>query len=254
VLKGLLEKDGHAVVMADNGRDALQELEHSNFTAVFTDINLTGMSGIDIVKTIRSAMEGDKAKLPVLAITGNVGAQDVQDYRDAGFNGFVAKPIDPATLAEALHKIHRGEIQSGFHLHAGEDGVAQDIQQKTRSMQDILNDDGNTGLDASGPFMEEVEEAGKGFDMGMLERLAQTLGKVEVSALISSFLDKTDEIVSDLEGLRGSEHAEEIRDRGHELKGMAANFGSLSLSLVAGKVEKHAKERDFIRAQKAILA
>lgn len=81
-------------------------------------------------------------------------------------------------------------------------------------------------------------------DLDMLNSLKDTLGEDQFKNLLHGFLDKATEIINDMDVLIDHEDLGQLAARGHELKGMAGNFGMSSLSAIASNVEKHAKLMD----------
>lgn len=74
---------------------------------VFLDLQLPKKDGYKILAEIRA--EPRTADLIVVALTANVMRQDIERCREAGFDGFIGKPIDGRRFAEMLGKILRGE-------------------------------------------------------------------------------------------------------------------------------------------------
>ncbi|WP_096703698.1 response regulator [Magnetospirillum sp. 15-1] len=105
VAAGLLNREGHRVVVACNGQEALDKLQGENFDLVLMDMQMPEMDGPEAARRIR-AMPGPVAGIPIIALTANAMADDIARCRAAGMDGHVAKPIDPrllrATIAEVL--------------------------------------------------------------------------------------------------------------------------------------------------------
>jgi signal transduction histidine kinase/CheY-like chemotaxis protein len=89
LLRDILEHDGHEVVLAQGGREALTLFEHSTFEAIFTDVGLPGMSGWELARAIR---ERDCA-VPLAVITGWGEAVGSLERKTAGVDWVVAKPF-----------------------------------------------------------------------------------------------------------------------------------------------------------------
>lgn len=84
--------------MASNGEDALTRLREGGFDMVFMDVEMPVMDGIEATKRIR---EFDKTT-PIVAMTGNVFAEDIEATKAAGMTGFLSKPIQKEELERAL--------------------------------------------------------------------------------------------------------------------------------------------------------
>ena len=101
VIRGLLEREGHAVVHVVNGLAALSELAHVSFDAVLLDLDLPGVDGFQIARLIRQR-EPDARHVPIIAVTARSGGRDEARAREAGMDGFLRKPVTGEQLAAAL--------------------------------------------------------------------------------------------------------------------------------------------------------
>ncbi|EIL96927.1 two-component system sensor-response regulator hybrid protein, partial [Rhodanobacter denitrificans] len=75
VIRGLLEREGHAVVHVVNGLAALAELAHAQFDAVLLDLDLPGVDGFQIARLIRQREPAGR-HLPIVAVTARQGSED----------------------------------------------------------------------------------------------------------------------------------------------------------------------------------
>ena len=96
----LLDLFGVAVTVANDGAEALRQLDEAIPDLVFMDMQMPVMDGLEATRRLRS--QGRFAALPVVAMTANAMDADRQRCFDAGMNDFVAKPIDPERLAAVL--------------------------------------------------------------------------------------------------------------------------------------------------------
>ncbi len=81
-------------------------------------------------------------------------------------------------------------------------------------------------------------------DLSMLNSLKDALGEDPFKDLLKGFIEKAEEIVDTIEGLIEENNISSMGARGHELKGMAGNFGMSTLSNIAGEIEKAAKTQN----------
>ena len=104
IIKNLLRDLGFTNTQeADDGSSALPLLKASDFDFLITDWNMPGMTGIDLLKAVRS---DDKLKsLPVLMVTAEAKREQIIEAAQAGVNGYVVKPFTAVTLDEKLKKI-----------------------------------------------------------------------------------------------------------------------------------------------------
>jgi two-component system, chemotaxis family, chemotaxis protein CheY len=104
IIKNLLHDLGYPnVTEADDGKTALPMLQGGGFDFLISDWNMPGMSGLDLVKAVRS--DTKLAKMPVLMLTAEAKREQIIEAAQAGVNGYVIKPFTAETLKEKLDKI-----------------------------------------------------------------------------------------------------------------------------------------------------
>jgi two-component system, chemotaxis family, chemotaxis protein CheY len=104
IVKNLLHDLGYPnVTEADDGKTALPMLQAGGFDFLISDWNMPGMSGLDLIKAVRS--DTKLAKLPVLMLTAEAKREQIIEAAQAGVNGYVIKPFTAETLKEKLDKI-----------------------------------------------------------------------------------------------------------------------------------------------------
>ena len=89
---------------AENGKIAVEKVEASPkdlYDLVFMDIQMPVMNGYEATAAIRS-LPGEQGKLPIVAMTANAFAEDVQLAKNTGMNGHLAKPLDMNKLNDVL--------------------------------------------------------------------------------------------------------------------------------------------------------
>jgi CheY-like chemotaxis protein len=98
----LLEKQGHTVVTAENGRQALERIDAETFDLVLMDVQMPGMDGLETTRRIRSNELLSGRHLPIIALTAHALTGDRERCRMSGMDGFVTKPIRAAQLLAAI--------------------------------------------------------------------------------------------------------------------------------------------------------
>lgn len=98
-----LEREGHQVVMADNGRDGISDALAGAFDVIVLDINLPLANGFTVLSTIRD--RGVAA--PVLIITARNQVADKVSLLDLGADDYIVKPLDLAELAARVRALGR---------------------------------------------------------------------------------------------------------------------------------------------------
>ena len=100
----ILQMTGTEVETAENGKIAVEKVEASpkgSYDLIFMDIQMPVMNGYEATAAIRS-LPGAKGKLPIVAMTANAFAEDVQLAKNTGMNGHIAKPLDMNKLNDVL--------------------------------------------------------------------------------------------------------------------------------------------------------
>lgn len=90
----ILQKNNYSVDCVENGQIALDYLEEDIYDAVIMDIMMPVMDGLTATKAIRALNRPDAGIIPIIAMTANDFAEDVQRCLDAGMNAHLAKPLD----------------------------------------------------------------------------------------------------------------------------------------------------------------
>ncbi len=100
----MLQRLGHTVAVAVNGREALERIERESFDAVLMDVQMPEMDGLAAVAEIRrrEAVEPEAPHLRVLALTAHAMSGDRERCLAAGMDGYLPKPVKLADLREAL--------------------------------------------------------------------------------------------------------------------------------------------------------
>ena len=99
-----LSKLGYSnAVEAENGVSALARLKSALFDLVVTDCSISDMSGLDLLKLIRS--DSDLKDIPVLMVTSEDLQQNIITAIKAGLNGYIVRPFEEYTFKQKLEEI-----------------------------------------------------------------------------------------------------------------------------------------------------
>ena len=98
----LLEKNGHTVVVACNGREAVAAVQGGDIDLVLMDIQMPEMDGLAATAAIRAAEAGGARRLPILALTALAMSGDRERCLAAGMDGYLVKPIQCDHLLRAV--------------------------------------------------------------------------------------------------------------------------------------------------------
>ncbi|TPV57971.1 response regulator [Aestuariibacter sp. GS-14] len=98
VVEAFLAQTHAEVTLVENGRQAVEAVTNQDFDVVLMDIQMPEMDGLQAQKAISTLNKN----IPVIAITANVLASDIEDYQKRGFSGHICKPVDAKVLYSML--------------------------------------------------------------------------------------------------------------------------------------------------------
>ncbi len=207
----LLEKRGHRVVVVGNGRDAVAALDGGRFDAVLLDMQMPEMDGFETAAVIRDRDAATGGHTPIVAMTAHAMKGDRERCLAAGMDEYVAKPIRPNELFEALER----------------------LPLPTRS----------AGLAPIGPGAEPAT-----LDMAaVLERMD---GDVDLlKELAGLFLSECPQRLSDVRQAITQRDASGLMQAAHTIKGAVGNFGARDAVEAARRLEIDASESDWGQAE-----
>ena len=108
IAKKILEKKQMKVTCAYNGAEAValfEKMPEYTFDAVIMDIRMPVMNGLEAAAAIRAGAKADAKTIPIIAMSANAFAEDMEKSRRAGMNRHVAKPVEPERLFGVLSEI-----------------------------------------------------------------------------------------------------------------------------------------------------
>ena len=111
ILKQMLMSSGMKVDIADNGRKVVElfsESEPGSYDAIFMDIRMPGMDGLEATREIRSLQRPDAGTVPIIALTANDVESDVEKSMEAGMNAHLTKPVEPDEVYRTLEQLVAG--------------------------------------------------------------------------------------------------------------------------------------------------
>jgi PAS domain S-box-containing protein len=110
LIRELLRRRGHSVTEVTTGNDAVQAMLDGRYDLLLTDIHMPGMDGIEAARVIRAgeARSGHE-RTPIVALTADALEDGKRACREAGMDGFLTKPVDPAELEEMFLMLFAGE-------------------------------------------------------------------------------------------------------------------------------------------------
>jgi two-component system, sensor histidine kinase and response regulator len=101
----LLEKHGHAAVIASDGREALAALDREQFDLVLMDVQMPNVDGFEAMAIIRENEVGTGEHMPIVAMTAHAMKGDRERCVEAGFDDYVSKPIHVEELFKVINRM-----------------------------------------------------------------------------------------------------------------------------------------------------
>lgn len=104
LFKKILEKDGHQVVIAHNGLEAVELFPTAHWDMILMDVMMPTMDGLQATVLIRFIEETEIYRVPIVGISANTSALDRDACRAAGMDDFLPKPISLPDLRAVIAK------------------------------------------------------------------------------------------------------------------------------------------------------
>ncbi len=223
----LLERLGYRADVAWNGLQVLEALERQPYDAVLMDVQMPELDGLDATRRICERWPPE-ARPRIIAMTANAMLEDREACLAAGMDDYVAKPIRPDALAEALR-------------HARPLGGTREASS------------GDAGINLEATALESLRELG---------------GDDFLTQVIDEFLADAPNLLAALRRSLEQDDADELRRAAHTLKSNGATFGAEEFSELCRELEEAAKsgqlagapaladriEREYARVEEALTA
>jgi CheY-like chemotaxis protein len=101
----LLEKQGHFVVCAENGRVAVRLYDSEPFDLILMDVQMPEMDGLEATTAIRKLEETGSRRIPIVALTAHAMRSDRERCLAAGMDAYITKPIHPKELYQTIQEL-----------------------------------------------------------------------------------------------------------------------------------------------------
>lgn len=109
----ILEKEGHSVVIANNGLEAVNAAKKRKYDVILMDLQMPEMDGFQAVKLIRQLEESNATYTPIIAVTAHAMDGDMQRCLQSGMDGYISKPISSRDFKTAInnHVFNTAKLQ-----------------------------------------------------------------------------------------------------------------------------------------------
>jgi two-component system sensor histidine kinase/response regulator len=220
---GLLSKWGHAVEVAENGREALERWKSETFDVVLMDVQMPIMDGLEATRRIRE-LEGDH-RTPIVAMTARAMTGDRERCLDAGMDDYISKPVRRLDLYRALRNLSHGHpanpIASG---HATQQ--TQSAESKTDVTAKIID------WDAALAYMDGDREL--------------------LKTVVQASITECQQLITQLDEAIAGEDGKTAHRLAHTIKGGTRAIAATSTMEAAADVEASTAEGDFETARRQL--
>ena len=234
VARAILERMGHEVTCAGSGLEALECLTTRTFDAIFMDVQMPEMDGLQTTAVIREReISSGGRHIPIIAMTAYALAGDRDRCLDAGMDGYVSKPVKPEKIHDELHRFCGVPLSTDEQLVRYETGIPAVS---------------TSGIDAERELSATPEHVV--FDrIGLVTRLG---GEELVDSFLVKFKKRMPSLLDTLRIEVDSGDIEKLQSIAHAIKGLAATIGAEQIRQAALEIEMAAKSGDT-ECQKALL-
>jgi two-component system, sensor histidine kinase RpfC len=216
----ILESGGHSATIVDNGEAALDALERGSFDLALFDVSMPVVSGLEALKLYQYTTA---KPIPVLILSANVTTDIISECQRAGCAEFIAKPIRPTTLLDAIER-----------------QLAERAGTLNQSLPPIRSDER--------PALTVIDTPA--VDYSVLEDLGRLSNDPTfVERLLRGFHSDTQRLLQTISDALAARRYEDVKDAAHALKGGAGSVGATQLVQLAIRFEK--SSYDTIRARAA---
>ncbi len=208
---GLLERQGHRVFVANNGKEAVAAYTTHHFDLILMDVQMPEMDGLEATRMIRQLEKKAGTHTPIAAMTAHAMRGDRERCLDAGMDEYIAKPVRAKVLFQTIGKLL--------------DGAARSQAAPVQSAADASLVQWDQSLDAVGGDRELLEE------------------------LAAAFLQETPELLAGIEQAVAAGDCSEVQRQAHSLKGSLRFFGADAASETALCVEDLGRRGELTAAR-----
>lgn len=100
----ILELQNYKIDSAKNGQQVLDKVQKEHYDIILMDINMPIIDGMQCAREIRALDDPEKSQIPIIAITGNAKNYTMEEFKDAGINDYLPKPLNFDELVETVRK------------------------------------------------------------------------------------------------------------------------------------------------------
>ncbi len=222
IATGMLEMLGCQSEVAANGRVAVQVFKRKAWDLILMDCNMPEMDGFDATAVIRGLEADSGRRVPIVAMTANTQAIDIEKCLSAGMDDHLSKPLTLDSLAARLQRwLAELEIVAPKSVASAQTGAAL------------------------------AQADGAPIDLTVIARLREALGGA-IGQAIRPFLEDMPSYLDELEAALAGKESDSVRRVAHAIKGAAWNFGALELAALAKTMESLAEAQQLDATERLV--
>ncbi|WP_242927338.1 response regulator [Pontibacter vulgaris] len=100
--KKILELQNYKILTAKNGGEVMKQVGSNKIDVILMDLNIPVKSGMECTREIRKSENKQIANIPIIAVTGNANNYSMEDFKEAGINAYLPKPLDFDMLVQTV--------------------------------------------------------------------------------------------------------------------------------------------------------
>jgi two-component system, cell cycle response regulator DivK len=100
--KKILELQNYKIITAKNGGEVMKQVEKQKIDAILMDLNIPVKNGMDCTREIRAHQDKEISQIPIIAVTGNANNYSMEEFKEAGINAYLPKPLDFDMLVQTV--------------------------------------------------------------------------------------------------------------------------------------------------------
>ena len=223
IVVGLAKNTKLQIDTALSAAEGLKLIRQHSYQLLLIDHMMPEMDGIEMLQHVKTMDGGIYKDIPAVAITANALSGAKQTYLDAGFCGYLSKPIDP----ERFEQIIKDNLPQEYVTECG----------------DGNGDTATEGQETDGTSDPKQEEEWSILGIDIAKALSYIGGSRELYiSLLQTYLDGSEERIRKLEECKNKEDIFNYDITIHGLKGISASIGADSMAIAAAGLEEACKD------------
>jgi len=210
-----LKDSPHTIDIAENGRIAVEKYTNNIYDIVLMDIEMPEMDGLEATRQIRKwEQENNKEKIPVIAITAHVFAEQKKKCFEAGCTGFLSKPLKKTILLQMFTELF------GF---------------KNKNLKPVI---------PNNKLQSNFDD--KSFENYTSDKKFKAIINADLEALIPALFEEIEKELENINSALKNDQFDTLKMLGHGFKGATANYGLNDLSEIFQSMEIGAKRENKV--------